>query len=64
MKKVNNRNNNGVKSSHNMYRTINGVEFEHWTSSSEKTIKEWKLEFPGYEFIRRGCEIFRSHKKS
>lgn len=63
MNKINTRNENGVKSSCNMYRTINGIEFEHWTSDPMLTVKEWAKEHPKYKFIKRGCEIFRSVNK-
>lgn len=63
MKINNQKNNSGIKDSYNTYRIINNIEFEHWTSSQEKTTKKLKIEFPQYKFIKRGCEIFRSFQK-
>ncbi len=62
--KIRKLNNNGVKDSGHMWRTVNGVLYEHWTSSPDKTVKEWKKEYPEYNFITRGEEIFRSAKKN
>ena len=58
MKQVNRRNKYGVKDSYNIYRTIKGIEYEHWTSK-DIDIEEEKKKYPNYKFIRRGHEIFR-----
>ena len=53
----------GIKDSCNMWRTVNGIKYEHWTSDPMLTTREWEKEHPGYKFIRRGVEIFRSKDK-
>lgn len=62
MNKFNGRNKYGVKSSCYMYRTINGIEFEQYTSDLSQ-LEQLKKEMPEYKFIKRSGEIFKSVNK-
>lgn len=55
--KNNTRNSDGIKNSTDMYRTIGGFHYEHWTSG--KTKQECQSEYPDDTFIVRNGEVFR-----
>ena len=65
--KINTRNQHGIKDSCNMYRKVNGIEFQQWFSEGSvdendevRTIEAYRKKHPEYKFIKRGDEIFRS----
>lgn len=59
MEKSNRRNQFGIKNSSDMYRTINGIEYTHYTSDTS-LLEELRKEIPEYKFIKRNGEIFKS----
>lgn len=50
------RNANGVKDSTNLYRTVNGNLYKHW--SAFQTKEECQQENPEMTFIQRGEDIY------
>lgn len=56
--KTNKRNQYGVKSACDTYRTVNGVLYQHYTSHPSPSKKTLQKEMPHRSFIKRGDNIF------